>query len=82
VPSVKILHCFSTLSETKPIHHVAPRMTELTAEGWSTRYGRFNEVHAVVWFEMDRARRCADEHNDGEELHPFDPLRPFLRSQR
>jgi hypothetical protein len=57
-------------------------MTELTAEGWSTRYGRFNEVHAVVWFEMDRARRCADEHNDGEELHPFDPLRPFLRSQR
>jgi hypothetical protein len=49
--AVKIIHCWNTVPDQAPSHHLSPRLDDLLRQGWAPRLAHFNRSSAFVWLE-------------------------------
>jgi hypothetical protein len=49
--AVKMLHCWNTLPDRAPTHHICERLDDLIKAGWAPRLAHFNRSNAFIWLE-------------------------------
>jgi hypothetical protein len=49
--ALKMLHCWNTLPDRAPAHHLCGRLDKLVKGGWAPRLAHFNRLTAFVWLE-------------------------------
>jgi hypothetical protein len=49
--ALKMIHCWNTVPDQAPSHHLSPRLEDLLRQGWAARLAHFNRSSAFVWLE-------------------------------
>ena len=47
----KMIHCWNTVPDQAPSHHLSHRLEDLLKRGWTPRLAHFNRSSAFVWLE-------------------------------
>ena len=49
--AAKMIHCWNTVPDQAPSHHLSHRLEDLLKRGWAPRLAHFNRSSAFVWLE-------------------------------